>query len=113
MSMLGEPRAFYKVPMSINSIFSVFANNILPIILLSGAGFSLANLLQIDSRSLGRVVFYVFSPILIFNLLIKNQLNLKEAAVVIGFTIAIVLTMGLITYLTCSFFKLERSALVA
>ena len=111
--MLGEPRAPCKEPMSINSILSVFANNILPIILLSGAGFALAKLLHIDSRSLGRVVFYVFSPILIFNLLIKNQLNLKEAAVVIGFTIAIVLTMGLITYLACSFLKLERSALVA
>ena len=99
--------------MSINELFSVFANNILPIILLSGAGFALAKLLHIDSRSLGRVVFYVFSPILIFNLLIKNQLNLKEAAVVIGFTIAIVLTMGLITYLAGSFLKLERAALVA
>jgi predicted permease len=99
--------------MSINELFSVFANNILPIILLSGAGFALAKLLHIDSRSLGRVVFYVFSPILIFNLLIKNQLNLKEAAVVIGFTIAIVLTMGLITYLAGSLLKLERAALVA
>ena len=99
--------------MSINELFSVFLNNILPIILLSGAGFALAKLLQIDSRSLGRVVFYVFSPILIFNLLIKNQLNLREAAIVIIFTVAIVLTMGLITYLAGSFLKLERSAFVA
>jgi len=99
--------------MPINELFSVFANNILPIILLAGAGFTLAKLLHIDSRSLGRVVFYVFSPILIFDLLLKNRLNLKEAGIVIGFTISIVVIMGIITYFLASLFKLERQALVA
>jgi predicted permease len=99
--------------MSINNLLSVFANNILPIILLSGAGFALAKLLHIDSRSLGRVVFYVLSPTLIFDLLIKNNLNLKEAGVVIGYTVSIVTVMGLITYLLGTFLKLERHALVA
>jgi predicted permease len=99
--------------MSINTLLSVFANNILPIILLSGAGFALARLLHVDSRSLGRVVFYVLSPTLIFDLLLKNQLDLKEAGIVIGFTIAIVTVMGVITLLLGSLLKLERHALVA
>jgi predicted permease len=99
--------------MSINALLSVFANNILPIILLGGAGFALAKLLQIDSRSLGRVVFYVFSPILVFDILIKNKLNLKEAASVIAFTITIILAMGMLTYVLGSLFKLERPALIA
>src|SRR5580765_32030 len=85
--------------MSINELFSVFANNILPIILLGGAGFALAKILHIESRSLGRVVFYIFSPVLIFDILIKNKLNLKEAAGVVGFTIAIILAMGVLTYM--------------
>ena len=99
--------------MSINDLLSVFANNILPIILLSGAGFTLAKILHVDSRSLGRVVFYVFSPILIFNLLLENQLNLREAGGVILFTISIVGVMGLITFLFGSLLKLERHALTA
>lgn len=99
--------------MSISDLISVFANNILPVILLSGAGFALAKLLHVDSRSLGRVVFYVFSPTLIFNLLLENQLNLKEAGGVILFTICIVLIMGLITFLLGSLLKLERHALTA
>ena len=98
--------------MPINDLLSVFANNILPIILLSGAGFTLAKLLHVDSRSLGRVVFYVFSPLLIFNLLLNNQLELKEAGIVIIFTVSIVLTMGVITYLTGSLFKIERPILM-
>lgn len=99
--------------MSINDLFSVFANNILPIILLSAAGFALAKLLHVDSRSLGRVVFYVFSPILIFDLLLENRLNLKEAGSVIIFTISIVTVMGLITLLLGSILKLERHVLTA
>jgi len=98
--------------MSINDLLSVFVNNILPIILLSGAGFALAKVLHIDSRSLGRVVFYVFSPTLIFDLLLKNQLNLQEAGSVILFTVCIVGTMGVVTYLLGSLFKIERHVLM-
>ena len=99
--------------MSINSLLSVFANNILPIILLAGAGFTLAKLLHIEARSLGRVVFYVFSPILVFDILLKNKLDLKEAASVIVFTIAMVLSMGAITYLLGTLLKIERPALIS
>jgi len=98
--------------MPISELLSVFANNILPIILLSGAGFTLAKLLHVDSRSLGRVVFYVFSPLLIFNLLLNNQLQLKEAGTVILFTVCIVSTMGVITYLLGSLLKIERHILM-
>ena len=99
--------------MSINSLLSVFANNILPIILLSGAGFTLAKLLHVEARSLGRVVFYVFSPALVFDVLIKNKLDWYEAAGVIGFTTALILMMGVITYLLASLFKIERPALIS
>ena len=99
--------------MSFNELLSVFANNILPIILLSGAGFALAKLLHVDSRSLGRVVFYVFSPILIFDLLLENQLDLQETGVVVAFTVAIVVIMGLVTFLLGSLLKLERQVLTA
>ncbi len=92
---------------------STFANNILPIILLSGAGFVLGKMLQIDPRSLGRVVFYVFSPVLIFNLLVQNQLKLTEAAIVIAFVLCFILMIGILTLLIGSFLKLERPALVA
>ena len=99
--------------MSFSVLAATFVNNILPIILLSGAGFALGKLLHIDPRSLGRVVFYVFSPVLIFDLLIQNQLELTEAAIVIVFTLSFILTIGLLTFVIGYFLKLERSALVA
>lgn len=98
--------------MSFSLLASTFANNILPIILLSGAGFALGKFLQIDPRSLGRVVFYVFSPILIFDLLLQNQLQISETAIVIAFALCFILTMGALTLLIGYFLKLERAALV-
>jgi len=99
--------------MSLPVLISTFANNILPIILLSGAGFALGKVLQIEPRSLGRVVFYIFSPILLFDLLVQNQLKLSEAAIVIVYAMCFILMIGVLTFLIGVFFKLERSALVA
>ena len=99
--------------MSFPVLASTFANNILPIILLSGAGFALGKLLHIDSRSLGRVVFYVFSPVLIFDLLIQNQLDMGEAAVVIAYAFSFILMMGALTWIIGYFLKIERPALIS
>jgi malate permease and related proteins len=99
--------------MSFSVLAATFANNILPIILLSGAGFILGKLLDIEPRSLGRVVFYVFSPVLLFNLLVQNQLKVSEAAVVIVFALCFILMIGILTFLLGIVLKLERPALIA
>ena len=99
--------------MSFSVLASTFANNILPIVLLAGAGYTLGKLLDIDARSLGRVLFYVFSPVLIFNLLLQNHLKMNEAIGVIALTVCIVAIMGLVTYLLGTFFKLERPAMTS
>jgi predicted permease len=99
--------------MSFSVLASTFANNILPILLLGGAGFALGKLLHIEGRSIGRVVFYIFSPVLIFNLLVQNHLNLSEAIGIILLTVCTVSIMGLLTYALGTLFKLERPALIA
>jgi malate permease and related proteins len=99
--------------MSFPILASTFANNILPILLLGGAGFALGKLLDINARSLGRVVFYVFSPVLIFDLLLQNRLRIDEAIGVILLTICVVLSMGILTFLLGTLFKLDRPTLTS
>jgi malate permease and related proteins len=99
--------------MSFSVLAATFVNNILPILLIGGAGYALGKTLQIDARSLGRVVFYVFSPVLIFNLLLQNHLKINEALGVIVLTICVIAIMGLITYLLGMFFKLERPVMTS
>jgi predicted permease len=99
--------------MSLNELFTTFANNLLPILLVSGAGFALGKLLIIDSRSLGRVVFYVFSPLLVFDLMIKSKLNLQQAFTTVAFTASVIAVMGIFAFLLGKLFRLERPHLLA
>ena len=99
--------------MSFSVLASTFANNILPILLIGGAGFALGKTLHIEPRSLGRVVFYVFSPVLIFDLLLQNRLKMDEAIGVIALTICVVAIMGLLTYLLGTLLKLERPVMTS
>jgi predicted permease len=99
--------------MSFSILAATFANNILPILLLSGAGFALGKLLDINARSLGRVVFYVFSPVLIFELLLQNRLRLDEAIGVITMTLCLIASIGTLTFVLGKLFKLERPALTS
>jgi malate permease and related proteins len=99
--------------MSFNLLFSTFANNILPIILISGAGFLLGKLITVDSRTLGRVVFYVFSPLLIFNLLLKSELDYQQAITTVAYTATVITTLGLLAFLLGKLLRLERPMLLA
>ena len=99
--------------MSFNELFTTFANNLLPVFLVSGSGFLLGKFLAVDSRSLGRVVFYIFSPLLVFNLMIKSTLNLRQAFTTIAFTVSVITVMGLLAFLFGKLFRLERPYLLA
>jgi len=99
--------------MSFNELFGTFANNLLPILLVGLAGYLLGKTFTIDSRSLGRIVFYVFSPLLVFNLLVNSQLDLKQALTTIAFTSSSVLMMGILAFIIGKLLRLERPQLLA
>jgi predicted permease len=73
----------------------------------------LGKLLDINARSLGRVVFYVFSPVLILDLLLQNRLRLDEAIGVITMTLCLITSIGILTFVLGKLFKLERPALTS
>jgi predicted permease len=99
--------------MSFNELIATFANNLLPILLVAGAGFALGKLLTVDSRSLGRVVFYVFSPLLVFDLMLKSELNFRQAMTTVGYTASVIFLLGAIAFLLGRAFQLERTTLLA
>jgi predicted permease len=99
--------------MSITELFTTFTNNLLPILLIASAGYIVGKALPIDSRSIGRIVFYIFSPLLVFNLLVTSNLNFMQAISTFGFTATFILCMGIIAFGVGKFFKLERSHLLA
>ena len=99
--------------MSINELFTTFANNLLPILLIAAAGYILGKFLTVDSRTIGRIVFYIFSPLLVFNLMVTSQLNLKQAVLTVEYTAAVIAIMGLLALIFGKIFQLERPHLLA
>lgn len=99
--------------MSFTELFTTFANNLLPIMLIAAAGYILGKTLTVDSRTIGRMVFYIFSPLLVFNLMVTSQLNLKQALTTVGFTTAVIVVMGTIALILGKLFQLERPQLLA
>ncbi len=99
--------------MSFIELFNTFANNLLPIMLIAAAGYILGKTLTVDSRTIGRMVFYIFSPLLVFNLMVTSQLNLKQALTTVGYTAAVIVIMGTLSFLLGKLFKLQRAHLLA
>jgi predicted permease len=92
-------------------LLNVFVNNLLPILLLSGAGFALGRTLKIDSRPLGRVIFYILSPVLIFNLLISSKLAVESIILMMGYSASVMLIIAGIAFVLGKLFRLERTLL--
>ena len=94
------------------NLLTLFSNNILPIFITAGAGFLLSRRLDLDPRPISRVVFYLFSPFLVFKLLTENNLENKAIAQMIGIAVSTTLVIGLITYLITRALKFNRQLTV-
>lgn len=99
--------------MDLTALLTTFADNLLPILLLSGAGFLLGRVVPIDSRSLGRLVFYVFSPVLVFNLILHTELGSGDILITAAYALSAAGLTGLLGLLFGWLLRLDRPTLVA
>ena len=99
--------------MVFTELLTTFADNLLPILLIGGAGFLVGKALYVEPRTLGRVVFYIFSPILVFDLLLNTKLNSADIFTTMGFSISIAVTVGVLAFLVGKLFGFERPILMA
>lgn len=56
-------------------LLPIFAQTVLPVFLVAGAGFVLASFVTIDSRSIGRLLFYLATPSLVFRSLYQTEID--------------------------------------
>ena len=95
------------------NLLNLFANNLLPIFIVSGAGFFVGKRLQISARPISQLVFYIFSPCLIFNLITQSKLGGGDILRIVGLSFIIMLLVGLIVLIAGLILKLERRMLAA
>ena len=92
----------------VSNLFRLFANNLLPILLVAGVGYIAGKWLKVEARSISRVVFYFFSPCLLFELLVTSQFDYGDMLRMIGFSLASILSVGAITWILGRLIRLER-----
>lgn len=80
--------------------------------LVSGAGYLLGKTLSVDARSVGRVIFYIFSPTLIFNLVYKTELPLAEILRTMGFAVLVILLVAFLAFVAGLLMRLSRPVLM-
>lgn len=94
-------------------LLPIFANNLLPIFLIAGAGYAASKWLSAKPESLSKIVFYLFTPCLIFDLLVNTQLANGAIMQMLGYATTVVLAISLLTWFLGRLFIQDRKTLVA
>ncbi|MCB0150228.1 MAG: hypothetical protein KDE01_21590, partial [Caldilineaceae bacterium] len=71
------------------NLVQVFASTVLPVFLVAGAGYILARSIHLDGRTLGRVIFFLASPSLVFRSLYTLEIStaVLQQELIIAFSI--------------------------
>lgn len=94
-------------------LLTLFINNLLPIFLIGSAGYAASKWLDVKPTAISKIVFYVFNPALVFNLLANTRLESGDILKMFGFAAVINLGIGLLAWGLGSLFIKNRKTLVA
>ena len=59
----------------LQKLLPIFGNTVLPVFLVAGAGFLLARSMQVEGRTLGRILFFLATPSLVFRGLYESEIS--------------------------------------
>jgi predicted permease len=82
----------------LSSLLSLFANNILPILIVAAVGYLLQRIFQLNARTLSQAIIYVLAPCLIFTILASSEIAFSEMLRMVGLALILMLAMGVISY---------------
>ena len=96
-----------------SELIALFFNNLFPILLVAAIGFALAKWLKTNPRPLSQVIFYVFSPVLVFNLITSSQLSNQDILRILAFATILLICVGGLTLLIGGVLRFDRQTLAA
>jgi predicted permease len=89
-------------------LVELFADNILPILIVAGAGYVLQRLLKIDPRPVSQVIFYSFTPCLVFTLLISATDVTDQILRMVGLATVVMTVIGVLSLVVARIARLDR-----
>lgn len=94
-------------------LLPLFSTNLLPILLCAAAGFVVTKFIDLQPKTVSRVIFYLFSPCLVFQLLASSELERAAVMQTVGYAVVASLLVGVLTLILARLFKLDRKTTVA
>ena len=94
-------------------LIKLFSHNLLPILLIACAGFVLGKVFKITPRALSQVIFYIFSPALVFRLLTSTQLNNQDILKTILIATVLLVILAGLTWAGGKLLKVDRKMMAA
>ncbi len=79
-------------------ILQIFVDNIAPILLIAGIGFVVSRYQNVPPKPISTLIFYIFSPALVFYSLYHSEITGGEFALLFGATWAFQITMAVIAF---------------
>jgi len=106
MTLHVHPGGFTRVGFMADLI-QIFADNLLPILLIAAVGFFIKRRFNVDSRTVSVLLFNVFSPSLVFSQILKSKISGDEFIRIFAGTILFQLSVALIAYIAA---KLQKTS---
>ena len=95
------------------AVLDVFAEVLLPVLVVVGSGYALRRGYDVDVHSINRLSLYVLSPALIFTLLIRVRVEAGEALRVVAFMVVFIVAIGAVAWASSRALGLEGTATAA
>jgi predicted permease len=94
-------------------LLGIFANDLLPVFAIAGAGFLLARLAGVPVQAVSRLTFHVLAPALVFNVLVSSTLDAAQSSRMALFYLLVTLSAAFMARLAAIPLRLDRGMLAA
>ncbi|MBL7184036.1 MAG: AEC family transporter [Anaerolineae bacterium] len=93
----------------VKALPAILYNNIVPIFIVIGLGYTLERRLQIEIKSVSRTIFYALTPCLVFSSLVKSTVSGGEFWRIASFEILITLVVALVAWGVARALRFDRA----
>lgn len=96
-----------------DNLLQLFSHNIFPIFITASAGWLLGKSAVIDSKSIARIAFYLFSPALVFQLISNNHISGADSARMAFLALATTASIAAVVWVAAKLIGLNRKMTAA
>ena len=98
---------------AVQLLLEIFANDLLPVFAIAGAGFLLARFAGVQVQGVSRLTLHVLAPALVFNVLVTSTLDAAQSSRMALFYLLVAMSAAVMARLAAIPLRLDRRALSA